>query len=63
MDKQQKDIYEGLLDHYEWLLNEMQKGRFYCEDENGFLRRWYPPKPMLRPEKIAPPAAHEGEAE
>ncbi len=31
---------------------ESMQGRvFYCEDDEGVLRRWYPPRPVHRDEK------------
>lgn len=37
----------GRVRHYEQLLDAMQNGTFYAEDEDGILRRWYPPSKLL----------------
>lgn len=43
----EKDKLAGKVRHYERVLSEMQDHVFYCEDDEGVLRRWYPPKPIL----------------
>ena len=30
--------------HYEAVIAQMQGHTFYCEDDEGVLRRWYPPR-------------------
>lgn len=40
MTAAQKQIY------YRKLIEAMQDKTFYCEDEDGVLRRWYPPRPL-----------------
>jgi hypothetical protein len=32
------------LHSYRRLIDQMQGHTFYCEDEDGVLRRWYPPR-------------------
>ena len=34
----------GLLAHYRSLIDAMQGGTYYREDDDGVLRRWYPPR-------------------
>jgi len=34
----------GLVAQYRRMLDGMQGHTFYCEDEDGVLRRWVPPK-------------------
>ena len=31
---------------YKTAIAAMQGKTFYCEDEDGMLRRWYPPRPI-----------------
>lgn len=38
---------ETKVKHYEALLRRMQGQIFYCEDEEGILRRWHPPRPLV----------------
>jgi hypothetical protein len=38
-----RERLEGLLKHYERLINEMQGQVFFVQDAEGVLRRWYPP--------------------
>ena len=45
-----KDILAGKVQHYERLLRQMQGHVFYIQDEEGFLRRWYPPAPLMTQE-------------
>jgi|GEM_PF-6055113 len=45
MEKRQ---IEGLVAQYRRLIDAMQGHTFYCEDDEGNLRRWYPPaRPLL----------------
>jgi len=38
----------GLIHQYRRLIDTMQGQTFYVQDEDGFLRRWYPPqRPLL----------------
>lgn len=46
-DKMTKQQMEGLIFQFRRMLENMQGHTFYCEDENGVLRRWYPPKPPI----------------
>lgn len=34
---------EGLVAHYEQIIEQMQEKTFLIEDDDGFLRRWVPP--------------------
>ena len=31
---------------YENMLRDLQGSTFFCEDTNGVLRRWHPPRPI-----------------
>jgi hypothetical protein len=33
-------------------VDEMQGGTFYCEDDEGVLRRWTPPRPFKDKEPL-----------
>jgi hypothetical protein len=37
------DMQAAIL-HYEFYIRQMQGRTFYCEDDEGVLRRWYPPR-------------------
>jgi hypothetical protein len=41
-----KSELEYLVSRYRWHIEQMQGHTFYVEDPDGFLRRWYPPKPI-----------------
>ena len=45
------DILAGKVQHYERLLRQMQNRVFYAEDEEGCLRRWHPPAPLMPQEE------------
>lgn len=36
----------GYVQFYERLLDDISAGTFYCEDDEGCLRRWTPPRPL-----------------
>tara|TARA_R110002153_G_scaffold43064_3_gene122004 strand:- start:341 stop:496 length:156 start_codon:yes stop_codon:yes gene_type:complete len=42
-----KDEALMLVNYYRNMVDEMQGHIFYCEDEDGVLRRWYPPRRHL----------------
>lgn len=45
MTSKDKDM---LLNHYRSIIDAMHGHTFYCEDINGVLRRWTPPRrPMM----------------
>ena len=35
---------ERKVAHYEAVIGQMQGGTFYCENDEGALVRWYPPR-------------------
>lgn len=40
-----------LVNHYEQHIRLMQGEVFFCQDEDGVLRRWYPPR--LHPSRVS----------
>lgn len=42
---------EGLLNIYRGMIDNMQGHVFFVQDEDGVLRRWYPPKRPLADKK------------
>jgi len=39
-----KDEALMLVSYYRRRIDEMKGRTFYCEDDEGVLRRWYPPR-------------------
>ena len=48
------DELTGLLNHYRRVIDQMQGYVFYIEDDEGLLRRWYPPKRPITDKKDTP---------
>lgn len=45
-EKLSRNLLIGYVQFYERLLDDMSAGTFYCEDDEGCLRRWFPPEPL-----------------
>jgi len=50
----------GLLAHYERAINAMQNNVFFVQDDDGFLRRWYPP--TTRPSELIKQSRNTGDS-
>ena len=43
-----KDEALFLVNYYRRAIDDMQGNTFYCHDDDGVLRRWYPPSRHLK---------------